>query len=143
MLANLLLASVLLALTVMIHAAGLAAVSRRVLKAPLPKDISYWKVTFLLVRATWMLIILHVIEIALWAVFYRWKGCLPDLETAFYFSGVTYATIGYGDVVLPGEWRLYGPIEGLAGVLMCGLSVGIFFVIVSKIYRLGSTSEQN
>jgi hypothetical protein len=26
---------------------------------------------------------------------------------------------------------------------MCGLSVGVFFVIVSKIYRLDITSENN
>jgi hypothetical protein len=141
MLANLLIAAALLALTVGIHAAGLAAVSNRTLKMSLSPDMGYWTVTFLLVRVAWMFIILHFIEIAVWAVFYWWKNCLPDLESAFYFSGVTYATIGYGDLVLPNEWRLFGPIEGVTGVLMCGLSVGVFFVIVSKIYYLGSSSE--
>ena len=29
------------------------------------------------------------------------EECLPDAESAFYFSGVTYATIGYGDLVWP------------------------------------------
>jgi hypothetical protein len=140
--ANLIFALALLAITVMIHAAGMAAISRRVLKHSFSPDMRYWKITFLLVRVTWMLIVLHVVEIAVWAVFYWWKDCLPDMESAFYFSGVTYATIGYGDLVLPADWRLFGPIEGLAGILMCGLSVGVFFVIVSKIYRLGSTSEQ-
>jgi hypothetical protein len=143
MLANLLIAYALLALTVGIHAAGLAAVSSRTLKMSISPDLGYWKVTFLLVRVAWMFIILHFIEIAVWAVFYWWKKCLPDMESAFYFSGVTYATIGYGDLVLPREWRLFGPTEGVTGVLMCGLSVGVFFVIVSKIYRLDSTSGKN
>jgi len=48
------------------------------------------------------------------------------------FSGDTDATIGYGDVVLPEEWRLFGPVDGLTGILMCGLSTAFFFVIVSK-----------
>ena len=46
--------------------------------------------------------------------------------------GWGYATIGYGDLVLPKEWRLFAPVEGLTGILMCGLSTAFFFVIVSK-----------
>jgi hypothetical protein len=142
MLANLLTALALLTLTVMIHAAGLAAVSRRMLGMHLSPDIGYWAVTFVLLRFACMLIVLHVVEIAVWAVFYWWKDCLPDMETAFYFSGATYATVGYGDIVLPKEWRLFGPIEGVTGILMCGLSVSVFFVIVTKLFRLESISEQ-
>ena len=43
-------------------------------------------------------------------------------------------TIGYGDLVLAKPWRILGPVEGLTGILMCGLSAGLFFAIVSKIY---------
>ncbi|HVR19331.1 MAG TPA: potassium channel family protein, partial [Polyangiaceae bacterium] len=53
---------------------------------------------------------------------------------ALYFSGVTYSTVGYGDLVLPEHWRLLGPIEGLTGILMCGLSTGLFFALISKLY---------
>jgi hypothetical protein len=71
-------------------------------------------------------------EIAVWALFFRWEKCLPDLESSFYFSGVTYATLGYGDLLLQKEWRLFGPLEALTGNLMVGLSIAFFFVIVSK-----------
>jgi Ion channel len=54
---------------------------------------------------------------------------------AFYFSGVTYTTLGYGDVVLAEPWRLLAPVEGLMGVLMCGLSTGYFFVVLSRIHQ--------
>jgi ion channel len=81
------------------------------------------------------LILLHLAEISIWSFFYLWRGCLPDAETAFYFSGVTYTTLGFGDVVLAKPWRLLAPVEGLIGVLMCGLSTGYFFVIVSRIYQ--------
>ena len=70
----------------------------------------------------------------MWALFYRWQHCLPDAESAFYFSGVTYTTLGYGDVVLTREWRLLAPLEGLTGILMCGLSAGLFFATVAAIY---------
>ena len=67
-------------------------------------------------------------------LFFLWAGCLPDAESAFYFSGVTYATVGYGDVVLQKPWRMLAPVEGLTGILMCGLSTGFFFAVLNKVF---------
>jgi hypothetical protein len=133
MILKLLTAWCLLALTVTIHAAGLSALLRRMLSSALP-DTRFWPVTWLLVRVAWWLILLHLAEIAVWALFYWWQKCLPDAESSFYFSGVTYTTVGYGDLVLPKAWRLLGSVEGLTGILMCGLSTGLFFAIVSKVF---------
>jgi hypothetical protein len=132
MIAKLLLASALVATTVIIHAAGLGVVLSHVLRVTARPDTRFWQITWLLIRIAWLLIVIHLFEIAVWALFFWWQKCLPDLETSFYFSGVTYGTIGYGDIVLPKEWRLFGPVEGLTGILMCGLSTAFFFVIVSK-----------
>jgi hypothetical protein len=142
MLQNLLLAWALLALTVVIHAAGLTLVARHTLASSSPLDTRFWPVTWLLVRVAWQLIVFHLIEIALWALFYWWHGCLPNFESAFYFSGVTYATVGYGDMVLPLEWRQFGPMEGLTGILMCGLSVSVFFAIFSRFFRTNGAAPR-
>ena len=64
-----------------------------------------------------------------------WRGALPDLQTAMYFSGVTYTTTGYGDLVLPENWRLVGAVEALTGILMCGWSTGFFFAAVSRLFE--------
>jgi hypothetical protein len=80
------------------------------------------------------LILSHGVEISIWALFYWWEGCLPDAESAFYFSSVTYTTIGYGDVVLLKPWRILSAIEGVTGILMCGLSASVFFATVNRIY---------
>ena len=132
MIPELLIASCLVAMTVIIHAAGLGLALSRTLRVTARLDTRFWPITWLLIRIAWLLIVIHLFEIAVWALFFWWQKCLPDLESSFYFSGVTYATIGYGDLVLPKEWRLFGPIEGLTGILMCGLSTAFFFVIVSK-----------
>ena len=71
-----------------------------------------------------------------------WRGVLPDLESALYFSASTYATIGYGDLVLQRGWRFFGSIEGLTGILVCGLSTGFFFAVVSRMLRAGSHLDQ-
>ena len=77
---------------------------------------------------------LDLVEITLWALCYLWLGCLPDAESALYFSGVSYTSIGCGDLVLPKPWRMLGPVEGLTGILMCGLSAALFFALVTRIY---------
>jgi hypothetical protein len=134
MLPVLLVAVLLVALTVVVHAAGFALVLRSFMKSHAVPPTQAWPITWLLIRVTWFLILIHVAEITVWALFYLWGGCLPDAESAFYFSGVTYTTIGYGDLVLPKPWRMLGPVEGLTGILMCGLSAGLFFALLTRIY---------
>ena len=132
MITRLLFASSLVAATVIIHAAGLGMVLSHVLHSKERTDTSFWPITWLLIRVAWLLIVFHMLEIAVWALFFWWEKCLPDLESSFYFSGVTYATLGYGDLLLPKEWRMFGPLEALTGSLMVGLSIAFFFIIVSK-----------
>ena len=78
---------------------------------------------------------LHLSEITVWALFYFLRHALTDLASAWYFSAVTYTTTGYGDLVLPQEWRLVGGVEALTGILMCGWSTGFFFAVVSRMYE--------
>jgi hypothetical protein len=134
MLLRLLSATSLLALSVVVHAAGMVGIFHWVMRSLPVMKMRFWTQTSLVVRTAWLLIAIHLIEIAVWALFYWWQRCLPDLESSFYFSGVTYTTVGYGDLLLPREWRLLGPVEGLTGILMCGLSTGFFFAMVSKLY---------
>jgi len=139
MISKLLAAWCLLALTVAIHAAGLSAMLPGI-RSVLPGR-RFWPLTWRLLSVAWRLVLLHLAEIVVWGLFYWWQKCLPDAESSFYFSAVTYTTVGYGDLVLPQEWRLVGAVEGLTGILMCGLSTGLFFAVVSK--YLAATSATN
>jgi Ion channel len=128
MLSKLLVAWCLMAVCVTIHATGLASVMRW--RRGLPNTAQgVWPWTWLSIRLAGWIILLHLIEIALWAFYYAWTLAMPDLQSALYFSAVTYTTTGYGDLVLPPEWRLLGGVEALTGILMCGWSTGFFFAV--------------
>jgi hypothetical protein len=127
-------AVILAAVTVIVHAAGFSLVVRRLMKSYAVTPSQARPITWLLIQVTWWLILIHVTEITVWALFYLWEECLPDAESAFYFSGVTYTTVGYGDLVLPKPWRMLAPVEALTGILMCGLSAALFFAILNRIY---------
>ena len=83
------------------RAVGLAALLRALMRSHALPPTGFSPVTWLLIRVTWSLILIHLVEIAVWGLFYFWQDCLPDAESAFYFAGVTYTTVGYGDLVLP------------------------------------------
>ena len=132
----------LTAITVIIHGVGALASGRRVTglwtrrKDP-PGRLG---AELLMAQLVGALLLLHLAEAIVWALFYVLVGALPDLETAAYFSLTSYTTVGYGDVVLPPAWRLLGPIEAAVGVLMLGWSTGILVVVIGVIYRRFSPS---
>jgi len=142
MLVVLLIACALVAITLVVHVIGLAVLLRPLLKSRAEPPARFWPISLLLIRVALWLILFHLLEISVWALFYFWERCLPDAESAFYFAGVTYTTIGYGDLVLAKPWRMLGPVEGLTGILMCGLSTGFFFAVVSRIYASRLESER-
>ena len=81
------------------------------------------------------ILVLHLIQTSLWAVFYYAQGLFSDFETSLYFSMVSFTTIGYGDVLLPRNWRLLGVIEGFSGLLLCGISTGFIFAIINAMFQ--------
>lgn len=128
---KLVLALGLMAACVAIHAGGVA-VALSWLRRSSHREIKFWSGTGLLVRlAAWM-IVLHLLEVIAWGLVYAWGGAFDDLHAALYFSVVTYTTTGYGDLTLPEAWRLVGGVEALTGILMCGLSTGFFFAVMSR-----------
>ena len=127
-------AVVLVTLTLSLQCAGMAALISFAKPSLAPDDLRLGPLrsALLMLRLMTAFIVLHILEILLWAAFYRWL-CFPLWESAFYFSTSSYATVGYGDIVLPQMWRTLGPVESIIGVLMCGLSATFLFAIVTRL----------
>ncbi len=123
----------LMAVCVTIHAVGVSGALRHLRRSPVPPP-RFWPRTWILMLIAAWVVLLHLVEICAWAGLYLWNGGMPDLASALYFSAVTYTTTGYGDLVLPPEFRLHGGIEALTGILMCGWSTGFFFAVVNRFY---------
>ncbi len=127
-------AAVLLVLiTLTIQCGGAAALIIWIRSIPREtREVPVFRCAALVMQTTVAVIILHGIVILLWASCYRLL-CLPSWESAFYFSASSYATVGYGDVVLPSKWRLLGPLESMVGMLMAGVSIGLLFAAVTHL----------
>jgi voltage-gated potassium channel len=127
-------AAVLVVLTLLLQCAGMAALIPWV-RTYLERGshrFGVFRSAVLMVRFMSVIIALHLLQILLWAGFYR-GNCLPSWESALYFSAACYSTVGAGDLLLPRMWRTLGPVESVTGVLMCGLSAAFLFAIVTRL----------
>jgi hypothetical protein len=132
MLSRLPIALALMGLCVTIHASGVSWALQHLRRRPREAP-RFWTGVRLFVLVSIWIVLLHLAEISVWALFYLWRDAMPDLPSALYFSAVTYTTTGYGDLVLAEGWRLLGAVEALTGILMCGWSTGFFFAIVNRL----------
>lgn len=137
MISELLIAFGMLGICLVIHITGMALVADRLVRRrqEIARNAGPSQVIILVIVVFSFVILLHVTEVCVWAYFYVWQGLFENYETALYFSLGSYSTIGYGDVILPRTWRLVGAMEGLSGVLLCGLSAAFLFAIVTTLFR--------
>ena len=73
-------------------------------------------------------------ECWLWALLFYTLGAFDEIETALYFSTVTYTTLGYGDVVLGEELRLLAAFAAANGTIIIGWTTAMVFLAVQRIY---------
>jgi hypothetical protein len=135
MIANLALASVMVAVTVVIHFFGLLGllfVLRR-------RGHRFRAHESLLGQASLILFVVfgifavHTIEIWLYAAMFDALGEFDTFETALYFSTVTFASLGYGDIHMSPQWRLFGSIEAANGVILFAWSTAFLLSVMGRL----------
>jgi len=141
MLNSILVGLLLSLLTIGVHALGTASWIRHlqaIAKSGLNKKLSsMWLQLKLLCLTAGVLLLLHIVEVTIWAVVYRLLVSSPslrDFEDALYFSTVAFTALGFGDVVIEGSWRLLSAIQAMTGLLVFGWSTALLFAVVQRIW---------
>ena len=133
MLNQLIFATVMVLVMTIVHLVGLGLLTR-VLRSH-GRSMGRLRIlplTVLLIAAVGIIAI-HTVEIWTWAAIYLELGTFRNFEDALYFSTVTYASIGYGDLLLPHQWRIFGAIEGAAGIIMLGISTAYLVSLLTRV----------
>ena len=92
----------------------------------------FWRVFWVSLGAVVPLFFGHLAQVGLWAGFLVLLGALQTYDDAFYFSIVTFATLGYGDVLLAPSYRIMGAAAAACGTLMFGWSTALIFAAISR-----------
>lgn len=131
----------MIGLTVGIHTTG-ATIWLRSLVHRLKLDASTHKSPHLfggILSTSIVLLMMHALEAFLWALLYLAlpaQAGLKSLQEAFYFSLVTFTTLGYGDITLHSKWQLLAGIEGMVGIVVFGLSTAILFAVIQRYWKI-------
>ena len=131
----LLLGTVTVAVTVLIHFWGLIALTWVMSQhgARLRPHESRFGSAVLLLAVVFGLFALHTIEIWTYAAVFSALGEIQSFEEALYFSTVTFTTVGYGDVVLAPGWRMLAAIESADGVILFAWSTTFLFSVTNRL----------
>ena len=138
------LAAMIVALCLLLHVTVLLGMAEWLLqrRSFLERKDTRIRSALLLIALFSGIMVLHITETSLWAVFYYTRSLFADFESALYFSLTSYTTIGYGDVLLPQKWRLLGAIEGVSGVLLCGVSTAFIFAVITAMFQIRLQQRQ-
>lgn len=140
MIIQLAVSTAMVVLTVIFHGVGLAVLGR-MLRGEVQMERSHHvpglslRTTSFTLALVLALFMLHGAEIWLYAFLYEALGAVDTLETAVYFSTISYAGIGFDDRYIEPAWRLVAAIEGINGLLLLGWSTAFFVTIVSRLGR--------
>ncbi len=77
----------------------------------------------------------------IWAGAFYALGVFATLEQAVYFAMVTYTTLGFGDLLLPVEWRLLAGMTAANGLLNFGLLTALLVEALRHV-RLGQVEHR-
>ena len=128
----------MLLLVMIIHATGVRAVTSYVAHrthAILARPRA-WRADLLMATSVFMLLVLHLVELIVWATSLVWGGLVPSWRAAGFFAGNTYTTVGYGNFVLPQGWEMLAPIIAMSGLFAFGWSGSVLVDIVSRCQRI-------
>jgi hypothetical protein len=123
----------LIAITVAIHGIGMIGTlfTSNVVKHRTEGAVSFLRGAAVLVLASWMIVLIHLAELLVWAAFLLWQGAMPNASTSYYFTLMQYTTVG-SSFDLPPRWRLLDGMLPIAGLMTFAWSTGVLFTLAQE-----------
>jgi hypothetical protein len=133
------LGSLLVLATTLLHAAGTVVALAGLRRLVRVTRTHLWRSLSISVLVLGMFLV-SLLDAVLWAHAYLAVGAISDLESALYFSMVTFTTLGYGDMTMGPDWRLLSSFEAGNGIIMFGWTTAL---VVAYMQRLAPTRSDH
>ena len=132
------LGTLILIIVIFVHGVGIRRINRRFSKAwiQVNVDTPHWRINSLLAVAIGALTFLHFVETLIWAAPIYVMALIPNMRDSYYYVLESYTTLGEGNVALPREWRLIGPIIAISGLFTFGWTGSVLVSIMTDFGKL-------
>jgi hypothetical protein len=130
-----------LTLVILIHGVGLQKINGDFsrLWARVTVKTAHWKVNLILAVVIASLTCLHLIETVFWGLPIYALSMVPSWGDAYFYVLENYTTLGEGNISLPNNWRLMGPMIAISGLFTFGWTTG---VLVTTMTEFGHLAKQ-
>lgn len=118
--------------SVLIHGVGMYIVQRTFETRGIPRISNRAHEQVFLTAMVMLMLATHLAEIFLWAVVLVGVGAIAGFRDAFYYVAGTYTTLGYGEGMLPHQWRLLAPMIAISGLFAFGWTTSVLFALVTR-----------
>lgn len=79
----------------------------------------------------------HTLQVWIWALAFMYHGALSGLDSSVYFALSSYTTLGYGDIVLAHNMRIFGAFASVTGMLTFGVSTAYLVGMIGRVLPRG------
>jgi hypothetical protein len=124
----------LMAITMALHGLGMLLVLRMAasLRHRFESKPSFLKGLFILILASWMILIVHLVEVSSWSEFFLLTRAVHSANVnrslCYYFALMDYTTLG-SNYNLVQHWRLLEGMIAIAGLLTFAWSTGVLLTL--------------
>lgn len=129
--------ALLIALTMAVHGGGVIVALRAgsALRWRQPGRPPLRASMRVLLVATWILVIAHLLEVLGWAVFFWLREAFANASIAFYYALMQYTTVS-SEYRLPDPLRLLGGMIAMSGLLTFAWSTSVLLILAQGLQDL-------
>ena len=128
---------ILIGITMAMHGLGMLSILRvyGALKQHVENSSTFTKGMLMLILCSWMILLVHLIEVFVWSGFFLWQGAVNTTTSAnanaslcYYFALLEYTCLG-SNYNLHLRWRLLEGMIAMAGLLTFAWSTGVLMTL--------------
>ena len=97
--------------------------------------------SFLFGWSVFLMLVLHLLEILIWAFALNHLGLIEHGYDAIYYTANCYTTLGMGKVDVLKDWRILSPIIGISGLFTFAWTTSALVNVISTNARLAEQLE--
>lgn len=141
--ADLLFGGLMLAFIILLHATFVHHMTGHVARrsAAIMRQPARWRASLLICGVVFSLLALHSFEIWIWAAALVHSGLVAEWKAAGFFAASAFTTVGFGNDILPNEWRMLGPIIAISGLFTFGWSGSVLVDLVGRSQKITEAVE--
>jgi hypothetical protein len=102
-----------------------------------------WRVSALTGTTIAVLVLIHLMETLLWTIPLTSLGMIGNFRDAYYYVLEAYTTLGEGNIALPDQWRLIGPVIAISGLFTFGWTGSVLVYVMTEIGKFHAARSKD